>query len=198
MDTPFKGVFYSLGKRHPYAKFSELVTVTPSSTYPGKGEAIYVIDPHFSYTNESNWISKSAINSSLTFSFINDRLLLKSYIIKTRTDKIYCCPIEWVVEGSNDGVSWTQLHHKVSGTEQCEMGKAVRYNCATKQSFKSFKITQLGKNQNPIVEADQHIFGLNKLEVYGKLDSCPMIPTCNNNFCNKLNILLTAAIQLAS
>ena len=142
METSFKGVFYSLGKRHPNVPINKLVKVTPSSTYPGRGNAIYVIDPHFSYTTENNWISESRVNSSFTFSFINDRLLIKSYIIKTRTDNIYCCPIEWVMEGSNDDINWIQIHHKESGTEQCEIGKVVRHNCFAKQPFKSFKITQ--------------------------------------------------------
>ena len=183
--TPFRGIFYSFGRHYPKASIDKLVSITTSSNYPGRGKPIYVIDPHFTYTNENNWITQSRQNSYFQFTFLRDSLHLTSYSLKARTDKSINMPNEWTFEGSNDETNWTLIHRKSSGDELSNAGNTIRYYCKANESFRSFKITQLETNRNTYDKSEQYIFGLNKLEVYGKLDIefvCPS--SCRRNTIN--------------
>ena len=83
--TPFKGIFYTLGQLYPNAPIESLVNVTPSSDL-GRGKAINVINPHYTYINDQeNWLSENKENSSLTIKFLRNRVRINSYSIKSRT-----------------------------------------------------------------------------------------------------------------
>lgn len=169
IETPFRGVFYRMAKGFPTTKIEKLVNVSLSSFYKGRGDPYIAIDPRRSYTG-ATWLSTSEENSSYCVTFLRDNLTIKAYSIKSRTDKsTYNQPLEWILEGSNDLVSWDLLHHKERGEEMRQKGAIGKWFVNSRKSYKSFKITQLGVNSYAEY-VDRFVFGFNKLELYGKLD----------------------------
>ena len=96
--TPFRGIFYKIGKHFPHAPITKLVNVTTSGDLSGRGNPIYVIDPHFTILDASNWLTTNRINSSYKFTFLRNSLRLTSYSIKSRTDFSYNLPNELIIE----------------------------------------------------------------------------------------------------
>ena len=104
----------------------------PSSTLGGRGDAFLVFDLRHDFKSYS-WISDNEENSSIVIQFIRDKLSLSSYSVKMRTDFSYNYPLEWNLEGSNDGFEWELVHHKERNKDLSSPGKVGTYRCSGKR-----------------------------------------------------------------
>ena len=163
-----KGALATLARYFPTTSFDKLINVTPSSTLSGRGDAFLVFDPRHDFKDYC-WISENKENSSITIQFMRDKLSLSSYSVKMRTDFSYNYPLEWNLEGSNNGNEWELVHHKERNKDLSSPDKVGTFICNNSKLFSFFKLTQIGANDYKREEEMYH-FALKKVEFYGKFE----------------------------
>ena len=165
----FDGIFNFYHTHYPNTAIKKLVKVKTSSEWGGRGDPYYVIDPNISSSSiETNWLSDSIENSSYMVIFQRDLLQLTSYSLRSRLDKNYNTPKEWILEGSNDQRNWKFLHHKERGNELIDKGSEGNWTSNVNEFFRMFRLTMLGENKMGN-SSQKYVFSLNKFEVFGKL-----------------------------
>ena len=83
----FKGMFYLYFMKYSLSYIDKLIDIKANSTNFGK--PINLLNQNVnSLQREDNWQSRSIENSSLTITFLQERLKISSYSLKSRTDKL--------------------------------------------------------------------------------------------------------------
>ena len=168
-DDLFKGLFYSYYKKYSTSFINKFVKIEASSTNPTLGQPRVLIDPSIDSSNRTdNWQSSSTKNSSITLTLLKERLLISSYSLRARTDSNANMPLEFVLEGSNNQVSWETIHHKENGTELVTAGSKKNFKCSSSIPFSCFKLTMLNENYHK-VDSEKYLFTLSKIELFGKV-----------------------------
>ena len=168
MSVDFDGIFSTLYK-YRRNSIKKIVKVEASTTLSGRGNPYNVIDPEIEGTTPStNWISRSFANSSITFTFLRDRISLSSYSFRSRRDAWINMPLEWDLYGSNDKHSWKLIHHKENNQDFVTKGAEKNFPVDKTIPYSHIKIMQLGKNY--AYEGDYYYyFSFNKIEFFGTL-----------------------------
>ena len=69
--------------------------------------------------------------------------------------------VTWKVEGSNENITWTNLHPK-EADGMISKGNYSTFKCSFLGSHKHIKFTQTSKASN-----EGHVFGIGRLEIFG-------------------------------
>ena len=167
MSVNFDGIF-SAFYRYRRDNIKKIVKVKASTTCNGRGDPYCVIDPEIEGTIDvTNWISEDVKNSSVTFTFLRDRISLSSYSFRSRRDTLLNMPLEWGLYGSNDKHSWKLIHHKENNQDFVTNGAEKNFPVNKTIPYSHIKIMQLGKNH--AIEGDHYYFSFNKIEFFGTL-----------------------------
>jgi hypothetical protein len=112
----------------------------------------------------SYWMSTNDPNSWICFDFKDRDVSLTNYTLKSGGADGWF-PVNWVIEGSNNGMDWTTLDTQ---TAQTLRGKYVvdNFRCSSHRSeyFRCIRLRQTGKNSTG---SDQLL--LCNVEFFGKL-----------------------------
>ena len=95
-----------------------------------------------------SWSTGWDPNSWICFDFKEKRIGLTGYTLKSRpAGPNYGHPVQWVVEGSNDGSNWREVDRR---NTQDLNGKSIvkTYSCGSgkDESFRFIRLRQTGKN----------------------------------------------------
>ena len=162
----FNGIF---SKIYSYCK-NDLTLIkqhinVEATVLSGRGSPWTVIDPNFENSIlDTNWISDNSLNQKFTVSFLNHKIILHSYSVKSRFDYDNHHPLEWNLEGSNDGLIWNFIHHKKRGYELNGKGISLNFPCKQKQAYKAFRLKMIGTDTE-----GHNYFSLGKFELFGDL-----------------------------
>ena len=166
-SNPFNGIFSFLRQNEPSDVFENTIISSPSGTLEGRGQPIIVFDPFVTgNTNADNWHSLNVVNSSISVSFLCYFVSLSEYSLRSRNDHHNYFPVEWIIEGSIDFILWTVVHHQPHNDDINGRNKSSSFQTTNKAYFRSFRITQLGGNNNA---DNSYSFILNKAEFFGRV-----------------------------
>ena len=192
----FNGLFTHLfsSRSENYIR-NNILKVTASSIYPDRGDPFDTINPFVNITKfQDYWISQSKERSNITISFLQHHFALNSYSLRGRRLIYYNCPLEWVLEGTNDFHHWVTIHWKERGNELKGDGKEYHMNCSRKEFFSTYRFTMIGENYH-ISSNEKYIFGLETIEFFGALsDSLCTIP--NRHFANPFLMFFLFSIHI--
>ena len=114
-DEQLNGLFHFAFRKYsnPNFVYGNIVTAFASGTYSGRVDPKVVLNP-YADKNESyeNWLSTNQTNSNITVSFLNHLFSIDSYTVQSRQGIDYNCPLEWVLEATNDMNEWKRIHYK--------------------------------------------------------------------------------------
>ena len=169
-EEQLNGIFnFTFSRFSSQFVYSNIVNVSASSTYPGRGNPKIVINPYADKDAfRENWISKNEENSNITISFINHLFSIDSYTLQSRENHTYNSPLEIVLEGTNDMKKWTVLDHKPRGNELVGEKKTYHSKCPHNEFFQSFRFTMIGENFH-VDNGQKYCFGLGHIEFFGSL-----------------------------
>jgi hypothetical protein len=111
----------------------------------------------------SYWVSNNTANQWIRFDFRGSGVALSGYTLKSGTGSQHL--VKWVVEGSNNGESWTKIDHQET---QDLNGENVikRFKCQSAQFFRFIQVRQTGLNSK-----GTHAMALCNIEFFGKLQT---------------------------
>ena len=184
-NNNFNGTFAFIFRYFTNYTATKIIDVSASSTLSGRGCVYNIINPYVSKTEVSeNWISDNDVNSSVTIRFLEHHFKMTSYSMKSRQDKDYNNPYEFVLQASNDEKTWTEIHHKLNDNSLIGKGKENHWNCPNTQYFSIFKLTMLNTNSY-IRDYEKYMFTFSLIEFFGTL--IRQSPLCKIS-CKKLRI----------
>ena len=168
-DDIFDGFFSSLWNYYPSIEvYKYFLNVIPSSTYSSRGDAYEALIPKERKAKEDVWLSESYINSSYTFSFYDHKFAISSYSMRSRSDISYNIPYEWILEASNDNITWDFIHHKPRDTQMIGPNKEGNWEFNQTNFYRTYKLTQIGENYHHFTN-EKYIFSIETLEIFGVL-----------------------------
>jgi hypothetical protein len=112
------------------------------------------------------WASSNVPNSWICFDFKEKPVLLQHYTLKSHNWDTHF-PIQWVIEGSNDGNTWKVLDNR-NTRDLCGTSLVKTYECSTSKSnefFRFIRMKQTGKasdNDDYLILTNIEFFGLLK------------------------------------
>lgn len=117
------------------------------------------------YDSNDYFHSKTAENSWISLDFKQKRVLLSHYTLKSYEGQVNDSHLKsWVIEGSNDGVNWTELDRREDNNELNGKFKAKTFKCQRIMESRRIRLRQIGKNH-----AGNDILTLCGLELFGTL-----------------------------
>jgi hypothetical protein len=131
-----------------------------SSLHDGHNKCWQVADHGWS----DHWNSKNERNSWISFDFKDRRVSLSHYTLKSHNGKLHF-PRQWVIEGSDDSTSWTELDSR-STSDLVIRSKVMTYECskASPHAFQYLRIRQTGPTSS-----NDHYLVLTNIEFFGLL-----------------------------
>ena len=170
-----------------FRKFTPMLSnyfeVTASSSLEGRGKVKNVIDQSIICDKLSNtWVSETKENSSFTIKFSRFVFKLDHYTIASRLDNDRNYPSEWIIEGSNDNLTWSLLHYHPRNDDIADLNIVCDWESDPNSQgyFSFFKMTMLGENTEHYSEYDRVYFPMNKIEFFGQAlisyQTCQRIP----------------------
>jgi hypothetical protein len=128
-------------------------------------------------THQDDFCSTNIASSSFTAHLVGHLVQLASYSLMAGTSYDSSHPRSWVVDGSMDSVSWSQLHRVENNDSLVGKGNLSHFECDRADIFRHFRFTQTALDSFP-----RNNFVLHKVELFGKLfDSnfvCSRPPRC--------------------
>jgi hypothetical protein len=110
------------------------------------------------------WYSRNAKNSWISFAFKDRRVWLSHYTLKSHSGGGNFF-LSWVIEGSNDSESWTELDRR---STRDLVGKSIvkTYPCSNTcwTEFRHLRMRQTG-----VTSDNEHFFILANIEFFGEL-----------------------------
>jgi hypothetical protein len=112
------------------------------------------------------WASNNVPKSWICFDFKEKCVSLQNYILKSHNSGS-CFPIQWVIEGSNDGSTWKVLDNR-NTRDLCGASRVKTYECSTSKSdefFRFIRMKQTGKNSgnnDTLILTNIEFFGILK------------------------------------
>ncbi|OHT16565.1 hypothetical protein TRFO_13165 [Tritrichomonas foetus] len=121
----------------------------------------FLVNPEWSRLN-GMWRSPDYPNSFVSFNFHDIKVAIDMYTLKTYQGPNH--PQEWVVEGSDDGVLWSEIDRK-NQKSFSKPWEEVVFTCRQlSKPFSHLRIKMTGPTKS-----GQHIFWLSYVEFYGKI-----------------------------
>jgi hypothetical protein len=142
-----------------------LVTVTASGSYPDPGRNLYPKNAA-DLTGASVFISRNDPNSWLCYDFRRMRIKPTAYSIRSHFQGKpgWCYPMNWIFEGSTDGIDWEELDRQENYL-LFENGNVIRtFSISSSLEIRLFRIRNIGKSRcgNDLLE-------FSGLEIFGTL-----------------------------
>ena len=160
--SPFKGIISHL-REECGGNVHQRGVVNITASHNGHNQCYQVTD----YDWTDFWgANDNKPNSWICFDFKEKRVKLSGYSLKSMPlDPSYAHPIQWVIEGSNDGSEWREIDRR---NTQDLNGKSIvkTYSCGGggSESFRYLRLRQTGKNA---CGCDQQY--LSSIEFFGTL-----------------------------
>ena len=105
--TSFPGlssIFKTIGRHYTYILEKEAVIITQYT--PDKSDAYH---PNNTVKASGYYYSANTPNAPITYHIPYIRTLVRGYSLTSHSADVY--PNSWVLEASNDGVNFTELHY---------------------------------------------------------------------------------------
>lgn len=160
---PWSGVFsYLTAQCHDNPVKAGLLTITGNSFNPSYvGVLSHVIQKDWN----GYWCSANEPNSYIAFDFLDHKLKLTHYTLKTYNASPQWRHIKsWVVEGCNSG-TWKEIHRIKRGNYLNGPIKVASFPVRNSAYYQSIRIRMIGPNHY----GDYHLF-LMGIEFFGVLD----------------------------
>ena len=159
--SPFKGIMPHL-REECGGNIHEKGVVTITESRHERNQPCQVTD----YDWSDYWHTSNSPNSWICFDFEEKRVELTGYSLKSMPAISYCShPIQWVIEGSNDGSNWREVDRR---NTQDLNGKSIvkTYFCEDTKSerFRFIKLRQTGKDAQ-----GYNYLALSGIEFFGTL-----------------------------
>jgi hypothetical protein len=168
--APFSGILSHLssvcgGNVHKHG----IVTITSSSTSSNSVNCWQVAD----FTWTGSWRSQNEAGSWICFDFKERRVQLQHYSLKGE-DGGGCYPADWVIEGSNDGLTWTVVDERHTDS-LLGSGRVDTFPCSGSTDGDGYhrlrwRMTDKGKSC-PGEDRCCHVAKLSHIEFFGVLYS---------------------------
>jgi FtsZ-binding cell division protein ZapB len=130
------------------------ILVLVSSTDSGSKENVL-------YNDEERWISYDSPRSFISFEFKTKPISLTGYLLRSHDGPSFVR--NWIVEGSNDEISWIIIDKQANNNSLSGRFKENIFYCQPNNYFSFFKITQTDYNANA-----NNFFELSYVEFYGE------------------------------
>jgi hypothetical protein len=166
-SRPLDGILSHLERKHEGNVHDHgILTITASSVFRD--------DPQYSSKNLGDpgtvrvFSSKNEVNQWVQWDFHEMRVLPTRYSIQTHNSPVDRCHLKsWVLEGSIEGLRWTELDHETNN-DDLNGPRAIRtFSIAKSVECRLIRLRQTGKNQK---NNDVLIFF--HFEVFGSLPEC--------------------------
>jgi hypothetical protein len=161
-DAPLDGIIADLTKRcGGNVHDRRVIKVTESSyhaEFPGKNAVDLLVDSYY--------LSLNSPEAWICYDFKNMRIKPTHYTIRSRHDAGPGAthPKSWVIEGSLDGATWTELDRKENNRDLSGRNKIKTFEMAQIAKVKLLRLKQTGKNHY-----DNHHLMFASWEVFGTL-----------------------------
>ena len=191
----FNGIIQYFNNNYYNTLYSHVnVTVSSTNNNPDFNNLSSIID--FKYQN-SHWASKDEPNQSIMIHFLNNRVSVTYYSLRTRRGGENF-PLSWNFEGSNDNSHWTMIHAKEVNGDLNSSFAFKTYRASIDGVFSFFRVTMNEKNSN-----SSHIFHIERFEIFGALcnneGKChlPLFSLCKsiNHYHSSISLLLFVLIS---
>lgn len=162
LDKPFEGIFSNMflqcGNKNPCE--SGLVKVIPSDQICNNCQNI--ITPNW----KQHWFSFFGPNPFVKFDFVNLKVLLTAYSLKTYSGQEgYGHLQSWIIQGSNDDENYERIDEKINSNDLNSNCAFHTYKIEEKvQPYRFIKITMTGKNH-----AGTDFMVIRNIEFFGTL-----------------------------
>ena len=113
----------------------------------------------------NNWCSENKPNQSVVIHFTIYDIFITHYSLQTHGISTNYFIYNWFLEGSNDTISWFELHRGDNSTELHDKGIIKTFECTTKGSFRHFRITMTSKT----LDTKNWHFILASIEFFGSI-----------------------------
>ncbi|MEH1971109.1 hypothetical protein [Nostoc sp.] len=158
-DGDANGTFYFLGTNLGTTQWSNpagsnLAIAASSTEY---GSANLLTDRQ----NSEFWTNPIA-NSWVSFHILTGKLNCNYYSLRTRGTNPNYYPRNWILQGSDDGVTWIDLDVQVNNTTLSSPAQWLSLPVTTNDSYSYFRILQ-----NGLDSSNSHYFCLGEIELYG-------------------------------
>ena len=162
-DYLFKGYDIKNGIISSLLKKSVKIEVNSSSTLDDMHSPQNLIIYN---DNEKYFSSKNLENSWVSFNFINYSVIPLNYTLQSDFDNIIANPKDWVIEGSNDNVSWSIIDEQknVICTNTKRYLRTFSIDNSKFIPFRYLRLRLTGKNWN-----GDNCLKVGSIEFYGKL-----------------------------
>ena len=122
-------------------------------------------------SQSENCATTNISNSYYTIHLKSQVLAITHYTLKSRTSGGVSFPMSFLIEASNDNVTYQTLHSIDSTTDLCGLGLMKTYRTKRIGAFQYFRIRQTG-----LTYSSANNLVLHKIELFGNL--CPVGKEC--------------------
>lgn len=165
-ENTFSGIFSYL-KNNSSNKIDDIVNITVSSSNNEGYEQFYPINMLLYNKKNKFFATKSIENSWVCFDFKEHRVIPTDYTLRSYNyGQNSCHPKSWVIEGSNDNISWEILDEQTNCPylNGCNLSHTFKIKNENSKEFKFIRMRSTGKNW-----AGDYYFTLESFEIYGTL-----------------------------
>ena len=186
--TDIDGIIHEIYRRHT-AEYKRYVTASSSSTFHEElyawGDSLALINYTIKDTEAFNsWVSCNIPNSNFSIYFLQTQIHITHYAFRSRTVNDADMPKNWIVEGSNDNITWNFVDKK-EDEQSLLTPKAIKTFSVEKEGiYRYFRFTQHKTNS-----LGRDFFGINKIDFFGKTIEKFKIISLNSSTNIKLKIL---------
>jgi hypothetical protein len=153
-DKSLDGIISYLTKKHGgNVQEKGIVTITSKSVY----DSDYALKNAADFPSDSRFFSKSEPGQWICWDFREMRVRPTHYTIKTQYLK------SWVVEGSLDGTSWTEIDRQTDNQDFADWNRAS-FAVLNQAEFRFIRLTQTDKTHR-----GQDYLSLGAVEFFGTL-----------------------------
>ena len=178
-------VFTRLNAKYSLEEVKKIVNVETTNQV-STGNSCSNSDSPYNIITKDNFYN---INSQLkltnvTFSFLNSKLMIKSYAIESTTDPYGCnwaYPISWHLDGSNDKNHWSPIHTVSNNYSLTNKGKLIWFDLPKIVVFPYYRFVSTATNDNGLW------LGISEIEFRGFFESeiRGYKVVCRNSKCNR-------------
>ena len=113
---------------------------------------------------QNNWCSQRFDNSYFILYFPKNFVKIMNYTFVNRNYNKLNFPVNWKVEGSNNGNNWEYIDHRKDYRELNDLGVMKTFQVNSPGKYQYFRFMQNGTNYN-----SQLYFTLGKIDIFGML-----------------------------
>ena len=164
------GIIHEIRKTK-YEEFYRYVDITSSSTTKERygnddfwGNERCLLNYEVDRTlNSNNWCSDNVSSSSFIISFYQEQSYITNYSMRSRGVNVpYDMPQTWLLEGSNNNITWNFIDEKRNVQYFAESDKVYTFPVEKSNLYRYFRFKQIDVNLN-----NRFYFCLGKVDLFG-------------------------------